>query len=567
MKILIINPPHEAIGSRMPGEMLPPLGLLAIGGPLLDDGHDVTLLDADVDNLSFATIVTRAAAQKPEVVLIGHNGSTSAHPAVRQILARLRPLIPDAWIVYGGIFPTYHWKECLEELPEVDCIVRGEGEETARLLMGAIENDAPFETISGLAFRRDGRPFATPPAPMIQNLDDYRTAWELIDHAKYSYYGGKRGVVIQFSRGCPHLCSYCGQRGFWTRWRHRDPQKLAAEIGRLYREQGVTMISFADENPTTSKKAWRELLKAIIAEDVKLTMIATLRAGDIVRDADILHLYRQAGFERFLIGMEHTDEATLAKVKKGSTTKIDREAIGLLRKHGMLSLMSCVFGFNEERDRDYWRTFRQILAYDPDQIITLFVTPHRWTPFFRDAKDRPVIQLDQKRWDYKHQVLVSRHMPAWRSFLWVKLIEVLVQTRPRALFRTYLHPDSDARHGMRWYARIGRRVWLHEVWTFLTRDKRINNGPTLSQFWGAPQDAEQEALSPRRAAPVVIPAAAKFGSAGMTAVVLAPPTTQQSKPKPNPASHTSRFSHAIMRSSQGAGKSPPEVFLCLLARR
>ncbi len=258
------------------------------------------------------------------------------------------------------------------------------------------------------------------------------------------------------------------------------------------------MISFADENPTTSKKAWRELLKAIIAEDVKLTMIATLRADDIVRDADILHLYRKAGFERFLIGMEHTDEATLAKVRKGSTTKTDREAIRLLRKHGMLSLMSCVFGFNEERDRDYWRTFRQILAYDPDQIITLFVTPHRWTPYFAQEKDRAIIQLDQKRWDYKHQVLASRHMPAWRSFLWVKLIEVLVQTRPRALFRTYLHPDRAARHGMRWYARIGRRVWLHEFWTFLTRDTRITNGPTLEQFWGAPQVAEQEALSSRK---------------------------------------------------------------------
>ena len=498
MKILIINPPHEAIGSRMPGEMLPPLGLLAIGGPLIDDGHDVTLLDADVDNLAFETIVARATSHAPDVLLIGHNGSTSAHPAVTRILRDLRPLIPDAWIIYGGIFPTYHWKECLEELPEIDAIVRGEGEETMRRLMRAIENDTPFESISGLAFRRNGRPFATPPAPMIQNLDDYRVGWELIDHMKYSYYGGKRGVVIQFSRGCPHLCSYCGQRGFWTRWRHRDPKKLAAEIGRLYREHGVTMISFADENPTTSKKAWRELLKAIIAENVKLTMIATLRADDIVRDADILHLYRKAGFERFLIGMEHTDEATLAKVRKGSTTKTDREAIRLLRKHGMLSLMSCVFGFNEERDRDYWRTFRQILAYDPDQIITLFVTPHRWTPFFREEKDRPVIQLDQKRWDYKHQVLASRHMPAWRSFLWVKLIEVFVQTRPRALFRTYLHPDPDARHGMRWYARIGRRVWLHEVWTFLTRDTRITNGPTLSQFWGAPQVSEQEALSPRK---------------------------------------------------------------------
>ncbi len=114
-----------------------------------------------------------------------------------------------------------------------------------------------------------------------------------------------------------------------------------------------------------------------------------MRAGDIVRDADILHLYRQAGFERFLIGMEHTDDATLVKIKKGSVAAEDREAIKLLRKHGILSLMTCVFGFNEERDRDYFRIFRQLLAYDPDQIITLYVTPHRWTPFFRDEKGPP----------------------------------------------------------------------------------------------------------------------------------------------------------------------------------
>ena len=333
---------------------------------------------------------------------------------------------------------------------------------------------------------------------MMQNLDNYRVGWELIDHANYSYYGGKRGVVVQFSRGCPHLCSYCGQRGYWTRWRHRDPKKFAAELGRLYREHGVTMISFADENPTTSKKVWRELLKAIIAENCKFTMIATLRAGDIVRDAGILHLYREAGFERFLIGMEHTDEATLAKVKKGSVAKDDREAIRLLRRHGILSLMTCVFGFNEERDRDYVRIFRQVLAYDPDQIITLYVTPHRWTPFFAEEKDRSVIQLDQKRWDYKHQVLANRNVPAWRSFLWVKTIEVLIQTRPKALFRTYLHPDPAARHGMRWYARIGRKVWLSEVWEFLTRTRHVKRGPTLSQFWGAPQVAEQEALSLRK---------------------------------------------------------------------
>lgn len=498
MKILILNPPHQAIGSRMPGEMLPPLGLLAIGGPLIDDGHEVSLLDADVDNLALEAIVRAAVARKPDAVLIGHNGSTSAHPTVVGLLKLLRPALPDAWFVYGGVFPTYHWRECLDEMPQIDVIVRGEGEETTRRLMRAIAEHTPFETIAGLAFRHTGSAHATPPAPMIRNLDDYRIGWELIDHARYSYYGGKRGAVVQFSRGCPHLCSYCGQRGYWTRWRHRDPRAFAAELGRLYRDHGVTMISFADENPTTSKKVWRELLKEIIAQNCKFTMIATLRASDIVRDADILHLYRKAGFERFLIGMEHSDPETLVKVRKGSVTNDDREAIRLLRRHGILSLCTTVFGFNEERDRDYWRIFRQLLVYDPDQIITLFVTPHRWTPFFNQEKDRKVIQMDQRWWDYKHQVLANRYVPAWRSFLWVKLIEVAIQTRPKALFRTYLHPDPAARHGMRWYARIGRKVWLHEIWEFLTVVRFTRSGPMLADFWGTPQAGGEEALSARK---------------------------------------------------------------------
>ena len=497
MRITIINPPHESIGSRMPREMLPPLGLLAIGGPLLDDGHDVQLIDGDVDNLALDEIVRRVEALTPAVILIGHNGSTSAHPTAVILIALLKQRRPDVTIIYGGVFPTYHWKECLEECPEVDVIVRGEGEETTRRLIRALDACERLDAIPGIAFRRDGAPYATSPAPMIQDLDDYRVGWELIDHARYSYYGGKRGVVMQFSRGCPHLCSYCGQRGFWTRWRHRDPKKFAAEIGRLYREHGVTMISFADENPTTSKKVWRDLLKAIIAENVPLTMIATLRADDIVRDADILHLYRKAGFERFLIGMEHTDALTLEKVRKGGATKTDREAIRLLRRNGILSLCSYVVGFEDETLWDYLRAFRQLLIYDPDQIITLFVTPHRWTPFFRDARDRKVIQLDRKRWDYKNQVLENRQ-PPWVTFIAIKALEVLIQARPKALMRTYLHPDRTARAGMRWYARIGRRVWLHEIWCFVFRDRRTVNGPSLAAFWGAPQDRDEEALKVTR---------------------------------------------------------------------
>lgn len=59
MDVLLLNPPHTAIGSRMPREHLPPLGLLSVGGPLLDAGFAVRLLDADREGLALPAIVAR----------------------------------------------------------------------------------------------------------------------------------------------------------------------------------------------------------------------------------------------------------------------------------------------------------------------------------------------------------------------------------------------------------------------------------------------------------------------------------------------------------------------------
>ena len=39
MRVLLVNVPHPSIGSRIPDDHLPPLGLLSVGGPLIDDGH------------------------------------------------------------------------------------------------------------------------------------------------------------------------------------------------------------------------------------------------------------------------------------------------------------------------------------------------------------------------------------------------------------------------------------------------------------------------------------------------------------------------------------------------
>lgn len=489
MRLVLLHPPHTAIGSRIPKENLPPFGLLCLGGPLIDAGHRVRLVNADLKPMTIPELVIDTLRDAPEAVLIGHSGSTSAHPTVAAIVRALKCAAPRLKIVYGGVFPTYHWREVLTDVPEIDVIVRGEGEVTAPAVVAALADGRDLAGIPGLAFRRDGAPFATPPAPMLSDLDANRIGWELIDFARHSYWGGKRSVILQFSRGCPHLCTYCGQRGFWTKWRHRDPVRFAAEIARLVRQQGVELVNLADENPTSSRRAWKSFLEALIAEDVKVTIIGSTRADDIVRDADILHLYKAAGCLRFLLGLEGTDEATLATIKKGGSRAKDREAIRLLRAHGMIGLCTFAVGFEEERDADYWRMLRKLLAYDPDQVMSIYATPHRWTPFHAQSAHRRVIEPDLRRWDYKHQVLETPGVPAWRVFLWVKLIEMCLQLRPKALWRNYLHPDPEIRHAMRWYTRMGRRVVLHEVMEFLTTRRRP--GLTVAFYRGAAQLPEQ----------------------------------------------------------------------------
>jgi anaerobic magnesium-protoporphyrin IX monomethyl ester cyclase len=506
MRVLLVNPPHTAIGSRVPDDHLPPLGLLAIGGPLIDAGHQVGLYDADRTDEPVSRVVEELARRAPELVLIGHAGSTSAHPTVARIVRELKARCPAIGVVYGGVFPTYHWREVLAECPGVDVVVRGEGEDTAVRLLRALEDGAPLEQVRGIAFRRKGVPYATRAAQMIHDLDAYRVGWELIDHARYAYWGGKRAVVMQFSRGCPHLCTYCGQRGFWTRWRHRDPKKFAAEIARLHREHGVEVVNLADENPTSQRKAWQAFLVAMVAEDVKVSIVASTRADDLVRDADLLPLYRRAGVERFLLGTESTDEATLALVKKGGTTRKDRQAIALLRQHGIISLATWVVGFEEETWRDYWRGLRQLLDYDPDQIQLLYVTPHRWTPFFEQAAERRVIQPDARRWDYKHQVLATRHLSPLAVIAFVKAMEVLMQLRPRALKRVLFHPDPAIRHAMRWYYRVGRSVWFFEWKSWLFAERRVSDGPTVRELWGEAQVGEEEPLEVQRPAPRLLAA-------------------------------------------------------------
>ena len=302
--------------------------------------------------------------------------------------------------------------------------------------------------------------------------------WDL-----YQCFGVGRAAIVQFSRGCPHRCSYCGQFDFWVRWRHRTPKALADEIEWLYRTHDVRFVTLADENPTTSPRLWSELLTDLASRQLPVQLFATIRASDIVRDAELLPLYRRAGLACILMGIETTDPETLRSIRKGSTTKQDYTAIRLLRRHGILSMLGHVVGFDEETPRVYWRALRQLLAYDPDLLNAMYLTPHGWSSWARENGQRLVIQSDLGRWDYRHQVLATRHMKPWQMFALVKLTEIVVHCRPKMVRRLLWPRDRRLRSLLWWSLRRSARVWLAEVRDFVLATRFERRPASLAEWF------------------------------------------------------------------------------------
>src|SRR5262245_13253912 len=331
MKVLMLNPTYWNFTSTLDVGPQVTLGLLAVGGPLLDAGHTVRLLDAECRRLSPAAVARAVRQFGPDLVMTGHAGSTPAHPVCTRVLRAVKAACPGVVTVYGGVYPTYHAARILAEEPAVNFVVRGEGEATAADLAAALSRAGPgwrsgdpFRHVPGIAYRAGGEVAVTPDRPPIPDLDACRVGWELIDDwDRYQCFGLGRAAVVQFSRGCPHRCTYCGQHGFWVQWRRRGVRKFVDEIHWLHRTHRVNFFTLADENPTTLRDEWQQLLEELAGRRLPVHFFATIRATDVVRDADLLPLYRRAGILYVLMGIESTSDAVLRQVRKGSTTRHD----------------------------------------------------------------------------------------------------------------------------------------------------------------------------------------------------------------------------------------------------
>jgi anaerobic magnesium-protoporphyrin IX monomethyl ester cyclase len=391
MRILLIHPNYHSGGAEIAGNW-PPAWAAYLYGALKHAGFDdIGFIDAMTNNIDDEELEKRLRAEPPPDVI----GCTSITPSIykaESTLALAKKIHPNALTVLGGIHATFMFQQVLAEAPQVDCIVRGEGEEILVNLVRAVQNGTFNEErahIKGLAFREDGRIVSTPAHEPIQNLDSLTPDWSVLEWHKYTYIPlGVRVAIPNFARGCPFTCSFCSQWKFWRTYRTRTPKNFVDEIETLVKEHEVGFFILADEEPTINRKKFIALCQELIDRDLGIHWGINTRVTDILRDEDMLPFYRRAGLVHISLGTEAAAQLQLERFRKETTIAQNKKAIQLIRDAGMVAEAQFIIGLENETKESIEDTYRWALDWNADMVNWNMYTPWPFSDLFADLGDK-----------------------------------------------------------------------------------------------------------------------------------------------------------------------------------
>src|SRR4030042_2992340 len=146
--------------------------------------------------------------------------------------------------------------------------------------------------------------------------------WELIDMKNYS------SMNIQYSRGCPFDCEFCDipvLYGHQVRTKSKD--QIVAELENLFFLGWRGRIFFVDDNFIGNKrKLKKEILPAIIEwmerkrHPFSFNTEVSINLSD---DEELIQLMVEAGFTAVFVGIETTNEQSLAECNKSQNRNRD----------------------------------------------------------------------------------------------------------------------------------------------------------------------------------------------------------------------------------------------------
>jgi radical SAM superfamily enzyme YgiQ (UPF0313 family) len=310
--------------------IFPPTGLEYIAASMKDSVDKVTLLDLRHETAyRDLTVLSKFIRDRVDLLCI----SVQWHSRFKHICDFISMLPDEVCTVVGGYKATQEVDNLFDHCPNIDMIIRGEGEEIIKQIVTGV----PCKHIRGLSYRGNAGVIHNEihPLPDITRIPfpdrslrrhDYHPVFYGVRVSSHTF------DAVLTTRGCPFKCKFCtfslnplGQKRSYT---ERPVESVIDELKTVKAD----VVLFSDDNFFTNPKRSEELCDLIVENNIKKTFIVQTRI-DVARHPTTLAKAEKAGIKVFLIGIESPHDWILEQLEKGITQQQVRDAFAVLTQY------------------------------------------------------------------------------------------------------------------------------------------------------------------------------------------------------------------------------------------
>lgn len=365
MKILLVNPSQVEVYGKIGSPDYSPLGLAYIGAVLEKAGHEVKIIDIDMEKIS--------EEQFPKIIkdyyeLVCFTATTPTYEKAVKLCRSVKKNT-DAVTVLGGIHATIAPDACAQS-EFIDFVVRGEGEVTILDLIYAIQGKKAYTEVKGISFKENGKIIHTSERELIKNINEIPfPARHLYNQQKYTYPDSLLTPVMPIitSRGCSHNCTFCCTKlMFGSMVRFRSAPNVVDEIEYLIKKYEVKEIHFWDDNYTLNKKRVFEIHKELNKRNIKIKFAFPngLRVDQV--NEEVLKCLKDMGVYSIAFGVESGNQTILNNAKKGINLKQIEKAYFLAKRIGFETWGFFMLGLPGETEKTIKDTIEFAKKINPD---------------------------------------------------------------------------------------------------------------------------------------------------------------------------------------------------------
>lgn len=383
MHITLVNPP---VPRGAPSARFISLGLGYLVAYLEMKQFEVNVIDYQAKEITKKELINDLNRSQPKIV--GVTTSTLTYKSAVNIIKTAKETLPNCVTILGGPHVTVLDMQTLNEIPELDIVVRGEGEQTLLEIAEVVfsQKTNGIHNIRGITFRKDMQLNRNIDRPFIKDLDEL--PHPAFDHFNLNRYtiSGKRYLPIITSRGCPFQCTFClASKMCGTGFRTRSPVKVAKELEWLRDEHRADIFAFYDDTFTFNINRAYKICEEIINRGINLPWDCRTRVDRI--NPKILAKLREANCQLIHFGVESGSQKMLNYMKKGTTVEQNAKGIQMAKEAGIAVAISVVVGYPGETPELLKETFDFIRKTEPDYVYACQAIPYPGTEMYDKLKE------------------------------------------------------------------------------------------------------------------------------------------------------------------------------------